>query len=267
MRITIIVDNLAERGGLFAEHGFALYLETSEKRILFDTGASGLALLHNAQRLGIDLALVDELVISHGHSDHTGGLGAFLSVNTRARIRMSPAGWLPKYKGREAYIGHQLPSEAFEDRVALVDQPLWIAADVRVMPAVPIHDQMDTHFEGMYIREGEVFRQDDFSDELSLLIENSEYFGVISACSHRGITNILEEASRLAGEYPAVVIAGMHLRHSSPEQIDPIAEALASRGIVQFHSAHCSGPLATGMLRERMPGRVGWTSSGKVIEF
>jgi len=36
---------------------------------------------------------------------------------------------------------------------------------------------------------------------------------------------------------------------------------------VQFDSAHCSGPLATAMLRERMPGRVEWTSAGKVIEF
>jgi len=267
MRVTILVDNLAERGRLLAEHGFALHIETSAKRILFDTGASGTALVHNAQRLGIDLSLVDELVLSHGHSDHTGGLGAFLALNSRASIRMSPAGWVPKYKGREAYIGLPLAREAYEERVVPVEQPLWIAADVRVMTAAPILDQTDTHFEGMYVKEGQLFKQDEFQDELSLLIENAEYYGVVSACSHRGITNILEEATRLAGEAPAVVIAGMHLRQSSPEQIDPIVEGLASRGLVQFHSAHCSGPLATAMLRERMPGRVEWTSAGKVIEF
>lgn len=62
MKITILVDNLAERGGLLAEHGFAVHIETSGKRILFDTGASGVVLLANAQRLGIDLGQVDELV-------------------------------------------------------------------------------------------------------------------------------------------------------------------------------------------------------------
>jgi 7,8-dihydropterin-6-yl-methyl-4-(beta-D-ribofuranosyl)aminobenzene 5'-phosphate synthase len=47
-------------------------------RILFDAGADGTALLGNMHTLGIEPALVDHVVISHDHSDHTGGLEEFL---------------------------------------------------------------------------------------------------------------------------------------------------------------------------------------------
>lgn len=266
MRIVTLVDNYCEQAGLVGEHGLAIYVETAEKKILFDTGA-GQALLPNAQRLGIDLALVDELVLSHGHHDHTGGLAAFVRINRRARIRMSPAAFVPKFKGREDYIGIPVARELFADRVAPVTQPVWIAGSVRVMPAAPLVNRDDTHFEGMYVCENGECRKDEFEDELSLLVENGERCGVISACGHRGITNIVAEATKLSGEAPAFVLGGMHLKGSSPEQIDPIVETLAAIPDLFVAVAHCSGMPVFGMLRERMPGRVAWAGCGHVLEF
>lgn len=71
-RITILVDNRASHG-LLAEHGFAVWIEAAERRLLFDTG-QGSALGHNAGNLDIDLRTADALVLSHGHYDHTGGV-------------------------------------------------------------------------------------------------------------------------------------------------------------------------------------------------
>ena len=71
-KITTLVENCVYGRKLQAEHGLSLYIETSGHRLLFDTGASDL-FIRNARLLHIDLQKVDYLILSHGHSDHTGG--------------------------------------------------------------------------------------------------------------------------------------------------------------------------------------------------
>ena len=83
--ITTLVENCVYGRKLQAEHGLSLYIETSEHRLLFDTGASDL-FIRNARLLHIDLQKVDYLILSHGHSDHTGGLRHFLELNKQATV-------------------------------------------------------------------------------------------------------------------------------------------------------------------------------------
>jgi 7,8-dihydropterin-6-yl-methyl-4-(beta-D-ribofuranosyl)aminobenzene 5'-phosphate synthase len=81
MRLTIIYDNETTRAGLKADWGFSCLVEAHGRRILFDTGANGAILLGNMRELGIEPASVEEVVISHNHWDHTGGLADFLAAN------------------------------------------------------------------------------------------------------------------------------------------------------------------------------------------
>ena len=62
--------------------GLSFFIETAEKKILFDTGLSGL-FFTNAEKMGISLRDLDFLILSHGHSDHTGGLAALSPVPCR----------------------------------------------------------------------------------------------------------------------------------------------------------------------------------------
>ena len=73
MKWTVQVDNRTNDPVLETEHGLSVFLETERHRILLDTGASDM-LIRNAERTGIDLSTVDYVFISHGHSDHAGGL-------------------------------------------------------------------------------------------------------------------------------------------------------------------------------------------------
>ena len=71
-RITVLATNISNYGGI-GEWSFAALYESNEESLLFDTGFDKNTVLHNAQLLK-DLSKVEKVVLSHFHSDHTGGL-------------------------------------------------------------------------------------------------------------------------------------------------------------------------------------------------
>jgi 7,8-dihydropterin-6-yl-methyl-4-(beta-D-ribofuranosyl)aminobenzene 5'-phosphate synthase len=54
MKIIIWIQNLVYKQGFDAEHGLTLYIETENRKILFDTGESGL-FIQKAKKLGITI--------------------------------------------------------------------------------------------------------------------------------------------------------------------------------------------------------------------
>ena len=85
MRWTVLSDNRSDDSRLTTEHGLSILLHTDRLMILLDTGASDV-FIRNAEQLGIDLSAVDYVFISHGHSDHAGGLRNFLEYNQKAQV-------------------------------------------------------------------------------------------------------------------------------------------------------------------------------------
>ncbi|NTV00660.1 MAG: MBL fold metallo-hydrolase, partial [Methanoregulaceae archaeon] len=86
MSLTVLVDNNTLTDRYFtAEPGLSFLLRTGGKKVLFDTGYSGM-FLANAERMGINLRDLDYVVLSHGHLDHTGGLVPLIRLLTEAKI-------------------------------------------------------------------------------------------------------------------------------------------------------------------------------------
>ena len=101
-KITVIYDNYSTRSDLKTGWGFSALVETDDAPpLLFDTGDNGGALLHNMKQLGIAPENIGNIVISHGHSDHTGGLAEMLEINKQATIYV-PASISGRIAGREA---------------------------------------------------------------------------------------------------------------------------------------------------------------------
>ena len=110
----------------------------------FDTGASDL-FIRNARLLHIDLREVDYLILSHGHSDHTGGLRHFLELNTIATVVCKRSIFSPKFKDdRENGIKH---TDTFDlSRFRFIDQRTELLPGVVLFPSIKIEDKEDTHF-------------------------------------------------------------------------------------------------------------------------
>jgi len=91
MKVTIIYDNTSSRADLKADWGFSALVEIEGRKLLFDTGANGKILLSNMQKLKINPAQIKDVVISHLHWDHAGGLSSFLEVNSQVKL------WIPSF--------------------------------------------------------------------------------------------------------------------------------------------------------------------------
>ena len=105
--ITVLVENTARGPGILGEHGLAWWIDTGTHRVLFDTG-QGMALTHNATRLGIKLAQADAIVLSHGHFDHVGGLEEALAAAPQAPLFFHPRGIEAKFTGTDPMAARRI---------------------------------------------------------------------------------------------------------------------------------------------------------------
>ena len=74
MQLTVVVENQTSSQSLLAEWGYSAWLQTEDTVILLDTGGIQHTLQHNLTALGLNARRITDLVLSHGHFDHTSGV-------------------------------------------------------------------------------------------------------------------------------------------------------------------------------------------------
>lgn len=240
MKIVTLIENLVYKQGLIAEHGLSIYIETGNRKILFDTGQSGL-FLQNAQKLGIEIEDIDCLVLSHGHYDHTGGLYPFLEKNCKAKVYAKKDIFVPKYHGPNRFIGTLRNEKLLKDRLFYIDEITEIAEGVFIMPDIIIHNSLDTHFKGMNKKVGSEFVPDVFDDELFLVLKQNDQMNIVTACSHRGITNICATATEQFKLPVGLIIGGFHTKNCTADQYRHITNYFSQLQPQAIGVCHCSG--------------------------
>lgn len=260
MKWTVLSDNRSCDGSLETEHGLSILLETDRHRVLLDTGASDV-FIRNAKKMGIDLSTVDYTFISHGHSDHAGGLKYFMNINDRARIIVSPDAVSGKFFSKRRYL-HSITTEwpkGSDDRFLMIDKTSIISDNLHIITHIPQTNPMPQGNQHLFVENAEGnYVNDDFRHELALYTDGLLFTG----CAHSGLENILA-----ACPYPVrTVVGGFHLLddHESEEVLTKLAKRLIEAyPNTQFYTSHCTGDKVFAILKTIMGNQLHAFSCGR----
>jgi len=257
VKVTTLSENTANYGFL-AEWGLSILVEVDGLRILMDTGLSFSA-VHNAQLMGIDLATVDRIVLSHGHADHTGGLREVLKIRGEVDVIAHPDIWAAKYvqrnnEAKEQYCGipfSRVGLESLGARFNLVREPFHITDNVMTTGEIPMLSGYEEIENNLFVKEGGILQPDKLADDLALVIDLNFGLVVILGCAHRGIVNTLRHTQNLTGkEVVYAAIGGTHLFRASDERIERTIADLKEMGIQRLGVSHCTGFHASARLAQ-----------------
>ena len=261
LKVTILSTMLADDG--IGEWGFAALVEADGHRALVDTGARPQTVLQNASELGIDLASVPELVLTHNHSDHVGGLltlrTELMKINPSALSRVHVAKGIfysrPRANGGEdnemiaikktyeatggAFIEHENAGEIFPGA--------WLTG-----PVPRVYPERNWSVTGK-VRTPEGLVEDTIPEDQSLVLNTPQGLVLISGCGHAGVINILTFAR---SEFPTAsvhaILGGLHLFAASDAQIDWTADKMKEMGTTYLLGAHCTGIESVYRIRQRL---------------
>ncbi len=273
LKITTLDENTASYGYL-AEWGLSFFIELDGIRVLFDAGMSSIT-IENARQAKIDLSSIDYMVLSHGHSDHTGGLQNLLIYNREVSIIAHPDIWTHKYvlenDGKYVFCGIPFRPEELESRGArfhLSREPYKLTDNTYTTGEVAITNNYEQVESDLFVKVGENYQPDPMNDDQSLVICTDQGLVIITGCAHRGIVNTIHHAQEMTGEeHIHAVIGGFHLYQASEDRIDETMHDLDQLNIQKIAPCHCTGFHAIARIANAMPGKFLSLQSGTVLEI
>jgi 7,8-dihydropterin-6-yl-methyl-4-(beta-D-ribofuranosyl)aminobenzene 5'-phosphate synthase len=232
--ITILYDNYICANGTQADWGFSCLIENTEKTILFDTGTDPDILIKNVNELNKDLNQVDVVVISHNHSDHTGGLFEVLKNS----------------KNIDVYLPNSTPN-SYMKKVEEIGATLFSKKDsISICGNCFLTGELGANIK-----------------EQSLILDSKNGLIVITGCSHPGIVNIVRRAKDILGKEVYMVFGGFHLMKHSSKMISEIITELKNLGVKKCGSTHCSGEEAIQIFKQSFGNNFIHMGTGQVIKI
>jgi 7,8-dihydropterin-6-yl-methyl-4-(beta-D-ribofuranosyl)aminobenzene 5'-phosphate synthase len=254
---------LADRAGV-GEWGFSALVVADGHRILFDTGARPETVLHNARELKIDLSGVTEVILSHHHGDHTGGLVTLRRELARRNPRALDRAYVgtgifrsrPGPDGRDTNEAAAIKGEyeALGGTFVVVERPTELFPGTWLTGPVPrAHPEKNWSLKRM-IRDPDGRQvEDNVPEDMSLVLDTDKGLVVVSGCGHAGIINTLEYARTQIRESPVhAALGGFHLFEADAATLDWTATKLRSFAVGNVLGAHCTGIEAVFGLRQRL---------------
>ncbi len=248
IKITTLIENSpGEHKGLISEHGLSFYIEKDSHTILFDTGQSD-AFLQNALQLKLDLSKVNDVVLSHGHYDHSGGLRSLTQLTTHFRLTVGQGFFHEKYgenNNSTEYLGNSFDEKFLKEKEISYrftnTNITELTTDVYVVTNFPrIHKDEIINPRFSLFKDGS-FQPDPFSDEVLLTLDSSDGLVLLLGCSHPGMKNMVKFATKILGRPLYAILGGTHLVESDEKSMGLSMDFLNSNNLKAVGVSHCTG--------------------------
>lgn len=249
--LTVLVDNLAAPG-LQTEHGFAAWINAGSHRILLDTGA-GAALLPNAAALGIDLRQTTDIVLSHGHHDHTGALADALQAAPGARLHAAAEVSRERYSCHPGVaprsIGMPAAARAAFNALPAAQRQIgishrYLAPGIGLTGPIPrLADGEDAG--GPFYLTPDKQQPDIIPDDQALWFETTAGLVIITGCCHAGLENTVRHIRQRSGiQRISHILGGLHLLLASTARMANTLHKLQDWAPDKLMPCHCTGDAA-----------------------
>jgi 7,8-dihydropterin-6-yl-methyl-4-(beta-D-ribofuranosyl)aminobenzene 5'-phosphate synthase len=285
LTITILADNSAS-SPYRAEHGFSALVDLdsrgigntgakgSSRPILFDVGVG--ALFDNVASAGVDLSRVGDVVLSHGHYDHTDALPEFLSLVPGVNVHASADFFRPHYSlrtGSPRSIG--LSAENRSVLAALSPgrfspfrgEKTIAGGQIILSDKIPRVEPLETPSPLLFADEA-CSIPDAVPDELFFLADTAKGLVILTGCCHAGFINTCERARALSGDRPIyAVVGGFHLANVGEERMAATADYIVACDIPHVIACHCTGDAEIDWLKARLGTVVTKGECGMAFSF
>ena len=262
--------------------------------LLFDAGPSQNGVIHNADIFGVDFALIDGVILSHGHFDHFEGLANILkrissSKRTSAGIDLfvHPHAFLKRWEvyndGKRAQMPY-LDSEYLQKlgavihkRTGLTFLPSCESPSLLVTGEIPRETSFEKGFPFQYaenrIGNKTTLVPDPLVRDDQAVVVNVKKKGlvILTGCGHSGIINTINYAKKVTEVNNVhAVVGGFH--HPADggiyeEAIEPTLEDLQKIDPDYLVPCHCTGWKAANRIIDIMPEKYLQSSLGTVFSF
>ncbi|RKX21594.1 MAG: MBL fold metallo-hydrolase [Candidatus Zixiibacteriota bacterium] len=217
VRIEVLYDNYPHPEGKKELWGFSCLISGTEKTILFDTGDVGDTLLANMSAQGVDPKTIDQIVISHDHYDHTGGLDKLLGECESPTVFLLES-FSPETKQLCARPGVNVVENSNSIEIC---RDVYTTGEM----AGPLSEQ-------------------------ALILRTSAGLIVVMGCAHPGVVEMVAKAKELLDDDILFIMGGFHLLDHSEDMIDGVIASLQEFPVRYVAPTHCTGDVARRMFKE-----------------
>ena len=248
-----ILSTMLTGGRELGEWGFAALVEVDGHKILYDTGGRPDLVLENARMDGIGFKDVPDVILSHNHWDHVGGL---LTLR-RSVLPDSPTALAVAHVGKGIFYSRGAGSDGNDENPMIAIKPEYEATG----GVFVVHDKPDQLYPGVWLT-GPVPRkypehnwsgtdkvvtpdgtvEDTIPEDMALVFDTPKGLVVLTGCGHAGVANIIEYSRDVVRPAPVFgLIGGLHLFNASDKTLAWTAGKLRGFGVENFIGAHCTG--------------------------